>query len=63
MADDPTNRGPGDRARINVNQRHEVTYWTDAFDCTEAELRAAVARVGVMADDVKAELVRVKKRP
>jgi hypothetical protein len=28
MADDPQNRGGGDRDRINVHQEHELRYWT-----------------------------------
>ena len=63
MADDLTNRGPADRARINVNERHEMRYWTDAFDCTDTELRLAVSRVGVMAADVRKYLTEQKKRP
>lgn len=53
MADDKTNRGPQDRSRINVNEPYEVQYWTKKFGVNEAQLRAAVAKVGVMADDVE----------
>ena len=56
MADDTTNRGSQDRKRINVNEPHEVRYWTHALGVTEAELRESVKRVGVMADDVKRAL-------
>jgi hypothetical protein len=28
MSDDKSNRGPADRARINVNEDYEVAYWT-----------------------------------
>lgn len=63
MSDDLSNRGAGDRARINLRERHEVVYWTDAFGCTEGELRAAVERVGVMAKDVRQYLTDQKKRP
>ena len=58
MSDDKTNRGPADAQRINVNEDYEVTYWTRALGVSEAQLRAAVSRVGVMADDVRAELLR-----
>lgn len=58
MSDDKTNRGPADAKRINVNEDYEVTYWTRALGVSEAQLRAAVSRVGVMADDVRAELRR-----
>lgn len=56
MADDLNNRGPQDRARVNVNEDHEVRYWCGKFGCTEDELRAAVDRVGVMAADVEQAL-------
>jgi len=56
MADDLTNRGPADRSRVNVNEDWEVRYWCAEFRCTEPQLRAAVAAVGVMADKVRAHL-------
>jgi hypothetical protein len=56
MADDLTNRGPADRARVNVHETWEVKYWTDKWGCSEAELKAAVSAVGVMADKVEAHL-------
>jgi hypothetical protein len=52
MADDMSKRGAADRARVNINEPHEVQYWTRKFGCTEDELRDAVRRVGVSADDV-----------
>jgi hypothetical protein len=58
MADDLSKRGGGDRSRVNVNEPHEVRYWTQKFGCTEDELRAAVSRVGVLASDVEEELGR-----
>ena len=60
MSDDLTNRGPADRARVNVNEAHEVRYWTKEFGCTEAELRAAVKAVGVMVVDVRRYLASKK---
>lgn len=56
MADDKSNRGPADRTRVNVNEDYEVRYWCKKFNCTEAQLRAAVKAVGVMADDVESYL-------
>ena len=53
MADDLSNRGPQDRARINVNEGHELDYWCEALGCTERQLREAVAAVGVSADKVR----------
>lgn len=56
MADDLNDRGSADALRINVNEVHELRYWTTALNVSEAELRAAVAAVGVMAKDVRAHL-------
>ena len=56
MSDDITNRGSADRARINVNESHEVTYWTKALGVSAEELRKAVETVGPMADAVRKHL-------
>lgn len=53
MPDDLSKAGPADDKRVNVNQAHEVRYWTGKFGCTADELRAAVKAVGVMAADVE----------
>lgn len=58
MADDPKDRGPADRTRINVHEAHELRYWSKALDVTEEQLRAAVAQVGVMVDAVRIHLDR-----
>ena len=58
MADDPNDRGPIDRTRINVHEAHELRYWSKALDVTEEQLRAAVAQVGVMVDAVRVHLDR-----
>ena len=52
MANDLKDRRPRDRARIDVNETRKVPYWCKKFGCTERQLRDAVAKVGVMADDV-----------
>ncbi|RYF69262.1 MAG: DUF3606 domain-containing protein [Comamonadaceae bacterium] len=49
MADDLSNAGVQDRARININEPHEVDYWTQHLDVSEVDLRKAVAEVGVSA--------------
>ena len=54
VADDLKERGPADRTRVNINEPYEIVYWTQAFDCSEEDLRKAVAEVGVMADEVRA---------
>lgn len=56
MADDLNNRGAKDRARINVNEEHELRYWTKELGVTEEQLRAAVKSAGVMAADVRKHL-------
>jgi hypothetical protein len=61
MADDKSKAGPADRAQINVNEDHELRYWTAKLKCTTTELKAAVAAVGVMADKVEAHLNRGKR--
>jgi len=56
MSDNLENRGAQDRARVNVNEPHELRYWTQALQVSEQQLRDAVARVGVSADAVRAHL-------
>ncbi|WP_206861306.1 DUF3606 domain-containing protein [Lysobacter changpingensis] len=53
MSDDPNTRGEPDRSRINVNQEHELRYWTQALDVTEEELREAVRAVGASVSEVR----------
>ncbi|MDP9900761.1 DUF3606 domain-containing protein [Variovorax ginsengisoli] len=52
MTDDLKNAGPQDRSRVNINEAHEVAYWTAKWGVTEAELRSAVADVGVSAEKI-----------
>ncbi|MDH2052836.1 DUF3606 domain-containing protein [Achromobacter marplatensis] len=56
MTDNLSNRGPQDRARINVNEAHEIQYWTKQLGVSETQLREAVQAVGVSADAVKKHL-------
>jgi hypothetical protein len=56
MSDDKKNRGPTDRTRINVNEPHEIAYWTRELGVSEKTLRDAVAKVGVMVSAVRAHL-------
>lgn len=46
MSDDTKLRGGQDRTRINLNQVHELRYWTQELGCTEEQLRDAVKRAG-----------------
>jgi hypothetical protein len=58
MSEDTTKHGPRDRARINLDEDHEVRYWTQELGVTEEELRHAVHTAGVMIDDVRQHLRR-----
>jgi hypothetical protein len=48
MADNLKDRGAQDRARIDVNEEHELRYWTEKFGVSADELRKAVEAVGVL---------------
>jgi hypothetical protein len=56
MADNLSERGTRDRDRINVNQPHELRYWSQKLGVTEDELRKAVEQVDPMADTVEQRL-------
>jgi hypothetical protein len=58
MSDDTRQRGPQDASRININQDHEVRYWTNALGVSEADLCKAVGAVGVSADKVRQYLAQ-----
>ncbi len=58
MADDKTKKGPADATRVNVSEPYEVTYWSDKWGVSPAKLKAAVAKVGPLADRVERELQR-----
>jgi hypothetical protein len=47
MADDLKDRGAQDRSRVNVNEDHEVRYWTQKWGVTKEQLMAAVKKAGV----------------
>lgn len=56
MSDNLQKKDYNDRDRINIHESHEVAYWTKRFGVTEAQLKAAVAAVGVMVKDVQRHL-------
>jgi len=56
MADNPQDRGPQDRARINVNEEWELRYWTKELGVSEERLRKAVQKVGASTEAVRQEL-------
>ncbi|MFC5462972.1 DUF3606 domain-containing protein [Massilia niabensis] len=59
MADNLQDAGAQDRSRINVNEEHEVRYWTEALGVNREQLEKAVSEVGVSANAVREHL---KKR-
>lgn len=56
MSDDLSKRGPQDRSRINVNEPHELRYWTQELGVSESQLRDAVKAVGPSATAVREHL-------
>ena len=52
MADDLKNRGPQDRARVNIDEDYEVRYWTQKWGVTPEQLIAAVKKAGPNRDAV-----------
>ena len=56
------NRGPRDRRRINLEQGHEIQYWTRALGCSAEELEQAIGKVGSSAGAVKRMLKGRHKR-
>jgi hypothetical protein len=55
MADDNTIELPK-RATINVHEDYELEWWARQFGLSKDAVRAAVKKVGVMADGVAKEL-------
>lgn len=56
MSDDKSQTGNPDRQRISLSEDYEVRDWSQKFGVSEERLRAAIAKVGNMADDVEREL-------
>ena len=56
MADDLKQTGPQDDEHINVDQDHELSYWTVKFGVSRERLREAVAAVGPMRKAVEQHL-------
>ena len=55
MFDDKSKR-VGERKRVNVHDDYELRFWSKKFGVSPNELRCAVSKVGVFADDVAREL-------
>lgn len=56
MSDDKSKTGGQDRVRISLSDDYEVRDWAKKFGVREEQLRAAVEKVGNIADDVEKEL-------
>lgn len=56
MTDDLSKRGAPDNQRINVNEPHEVRYWTAALGISAERLKSLVDEVGPQASAVRAAL-------
>lgn len=56
MSDDKTKTGGQDRKRISLEQDYEIRDWAEKFGVSPDELRAAVGRVGDVAEDVERDL-------
>ena len=53
MADDLTNRGPADRARINVHEPWELRWWCKELGVTPERLKELVQQYGVSAARIR----------
>jgi hypothetical protein len=56
MADNLDDVGMRDDQRINVNQDHELTYWSRKLGVSRDRLREAVAKAGPLLRNVEREL-------
>jgi hypothetical protein len=56
MADDLKETGRQDDGRINVDQDHELSYWSEKFGVSRDQLREAVAKAGPMVKNVERQL-------
>ena len=58
MADDLKQTGRQDNQRINLDQDHEVNYWSKELGVSREELRRAVEQAGPMVKNVRQHLNR-----
>jgi hypothetical protein len=56
MADDLKQTGRQDDQRINVEQDHELSYWSEKLGVSRDRLREVVAKVGPMRKAVEQHL-------
>jgi hypothetical protein len=48
---------------VDLNECYEVAYWTSAFGISEREMRAAVAKVGASASNLRMEQANQQRPP
>lgn len=53
MADNLNLTGKQDDIRININQQHEVSYWTRTLGVSEARLRQAHKAAGPLVKNIR----------
>ena len=58
MADDLKQTGRQDDQRINVEQDHELSYWSKELGVSREELCSAVQQAGSLVKDVRQHLNR-----
>ena len=58
MADDVKQTGKPDDQRINIEQEHELNYWSRELGVSREELRVAVQNAGPMVKNVRQHLNR-----
>jgi hypothetical protein len=58
MADDLKQTGKPDDQRINVEQDHELNYWSNALGVSRDELKRAVQQAGPFVRNVRQHLNR-----
>ncbi len=58
MADDLKQTGRQDDQRINLDQDHEVSYWSKELGVSREDLRRAVEQAGPMVKNVRQHLNR-----
>lgn len=56
MSDDKNKTCGEDRKRVSLQEDYEVRDWSQKFGVSEDRLRAAVSKVGDIAEDVEREL-------
>lgn len=62
MVDNLTQRNSPDSKRVNVNEVHEVRYWTQQLGVSEEELKQAVKAAGTSAEAIREHLQRRQQK-